>query len=336
MEGLGPQLARKPRRRTKRQRDAVVDAPEVVPPRTTSSHPDAPTPAPADPASPRKAKAKRRRKQPDGAADPPVGEDGPQQKRPWAAADCNFPDVVYGDHFETSFQAIQDLAPVLRHFAALVGRSPADLTLYDPYYCDGAVKGHLARLGFGAVRHENRDFYEDVRAGQVPSYDLLLTNPPYSADHKERAVEFCCASGKPWALLLPNYVATKAYYQAALRRVGQQPIYLVPTARYEFAHPEGTGHTTSPFRGFWFLWLGPHTPAVFRWARATLLPGTFRVVASTTEQLVRWRLVPQQRLNPQRRRLLLQGKGEGKGKGKGKGLGTGAGEGEDPNATPLP
>lgn len=43
---------------------------------TAALHPDAPTPVPADPASPRKAKAKRRRKQPDGAADPPVGEDG--------------------------------------------------------------------------------------------------------------------------------------------------------------------------------------------------------------------------------------------------------------------
>lgn len=30
-----------------------------------------------------------------------------------------------------------------------------------------------------------------------------------AADHKERALDFCLRSGKPWALLLPNYVATK-------------------------------------------------------------------------------------------------------------------------------
>jgi hypothetical protein len=39
------------------------------------------------------------------------------------------------------------------------------------------------------------------------SYDVLVTNPPYSADHKERALGFCLASAKPWLLLLPNYVA---------------------------------------------------------------------------------------------------------------------------------
>ena len=87
---------------------------------------------------------------------------------------------------------------------------------------------------------------------------MLVTNPPYSGDHKERVIEFCLDSGKPWALLLPNYVATKQYYTAAVAkhsvhhgRIGggggggkQQPFYIVPQPglQYQYTHPEGTGH----------------------------------------------------------------------------------------------
>ena len=43
----------------------------------------------------------------------------------------------------------------------------------------------------------------------MPKYDILITNPPYSEDHKEKILEFCSVLTKPWFLLLPNYVANK-------------------------------------------------------------------------------------------------------------------------------
>ena len=37
------------------------------------------------------------------------------------------------------------------------------------------------------VLNRNRDFYADIATGQLPQqYDVLLTNPPYSGDHKQR------------------------------------------------------------------------------------------------------------------------------------------------------
>ena len=40
-----------------------------------------------------------------------------------------------------------DAAPLLRLLAARVGKTAAELSIYDPYYCAGAAKNHLARLG---------------------------------------------------------------------------------------------------------------------------------------------------------------------------------------------
>jgi len=45
---------------------------------------------------------------------------------------------------------------------------------------------HLASLGFTNVIHQNVDFWALVKANQVPSFDVLLTNPPFSGDHKVR------------------------------------------------------------------------------------------------------------------------------------------------------
>jgi hypothetical protein len=94
----------------------------------------------------------------------------------------------------------------------------------------------------------------------------------YSADHKERLLSYVASSGKPWMLLLPNYVANKSYYSdilglsatpareeprpstatqharadrsSAAIKMGapksqqQQPFFLVPASKYEYQHPE--------------------------------------------------------------------------------------------------
>jgi hypothetical protein len=69
------------------------------------------------------------------------------------------------------------------------------LRIYDPYYCKGRVCQLLGELGCNADRviNENRDFYADIAAGTTPEHDILLTNPPYSGEHKTKLLEYLVA-----------------------------------------------------------------------------------------------------------------------------------------------
>lgn len=120
----------------------------------------------------------------------------------------------FNDHFETSVEALQDLMPVLQAFRALVRPNcPEKFTLYDPYYCAGAIRGHWKQLGIDNLIHEKRDFYADMEDGTVPKgFDMLVTNPPFSDDHIERLLDFLIGFNKPFAFLVPDYVASKDWY----------------------------------------------------------------------------------------------------------------------------
>lgn len=128
-------------------------------------------------------------------------------------------------------------------------------------------------LGFNSVRNELRDFYADIAAGTVPAYDVLVTNPPYSADHMQRLLQFVSSSGRPWALLVPNYVYTKDYFaslcpaasaarghgrsQADAQAQARSVFYLCPARRYLYTTPKGrrqekSAKYTSPFPTFWY------------------------------------------------------------------------------------
>jgi hypothetical protein len=152
--------------------------------------------------------------------------------------------------------------------------------IYDPYFCAGAVKRHLAALGFTSVINECEDFYARAAAG-LPAHDVLLTNPAYSGDHIPRLLDICCASGKPFLLLMPNWVAAKGYYAAAQARhaVLRDALYWWPQKRYVYwtpqgfrskkqAHASAAGNRTSPFPTFWYLGLGPHRAAAAAALRA--------------------------------------------------------------------
>mmetsp|Transcript_6044 Transcript_6044/g.13159 ORF Transcript_6044/g.13159 Transcript_6044/m.13159 type:complete len:319 (-) Transcript_6044:631-1587(-) len=199
----------------------------------------------------------------------------------------NYPyKVDYNDHFETPLRAYEDILPLLD----LVSRSrkgrgvnkakkknkkrkrssPDSTTLrtqhilYDPYYCAGKAKELLQSIGFRNVVNEKRDFYADVRNDAVPEHDTFITNPPYSQDHKERCIEYAVQNlrrrGRPFFLLMPNYVALKEYYRdgTALPGGGEADdcVYIVPPSPYEYDHPEGTGHEVPPFASLWFCGVG--------------------------------------------------------------------------------
>jgi hypothetical protein len=46
------------------------------------------------------------------------------------------------------------------------------------YYCAGSIEAHWASLGYPHVIHRNRDFYADIESGNIPEFDVLVTNPP--------------------------------------------------------------------------------------------------------------------------------------------------------------
>ena len=175
----------------------------------------------------------------------------------------------YLDHFETPREAYSDILPLLDAAGPL-----AALRVYDPYYCAGAVVAALAALGVRNVINENRDFYADVSADAVPPHDLLVTNPPYSGDHKQRLLDFLLSraqQGRPFLLLMPAWVAGTDYWRAFLRKLAKRRrttaappggrrvlerragvFYVVPREPYAYVHPEKTGHATPPFSTIWF------------------------------------------------------------------------------------
>ncbi|CAN0209324.1 unnamed protein product, partial [Laminaria digitata] len=140
------------------------------------------------------------------------------------------------DHCETSELAYAHIAPLLSALAVELGKTPEELVIYDPYFCQGSTVRRLASLGFPRVYNRNEDFYEAVKSGTVPDYDVLVTNPPFSGEHVPKILSFCARQGaKPWLLLMPNYVYLKDYYEPSLRsgssRGATFPFYLTPPKR---------------------------------------------------------------------------------------------------------
>ena len=182
----------------------------------------------------------------------------------WAAATSRHPFEVtaVSDHAETPAAAYEDVAPAL---AAAGGRGG---TIYDPYYADGGVVARLGALGFGRVVNRNRDFYRDLEAGALPEHDVLVTNPPYSADHIERLVAHVSSTGRPFAILVPTFVLGRAFWAAAVARLEPEPFYVCPHRRYAYVPPAwarrdgapADAATTAPFHTAWFCWLRATDP----------------------------------------------------------------------------
>ncbi|KAL7575771.1 hypothetical protein ACA910_003101 [Epithemia clementina (nom. ined.)] len=200
----------------------------------------------------------------------------------WSAHNYPF-ESNYNDHFETPLAAYRDLLPLLELVQSTISTARTEqsgltvqvdtdttschdnpFTLYDPYFCNGRAKALLKQVGFPHVVHEKRDFYKDIQQKRVPKHDAMITNPPYSDEHKQKCLQYCLAqTNTPFFLLMPNYVATRHYFRSAC--LVEDPtsehlrdhhiVYLAPSSTYEYSHPEGTGHDKSPFQSLWFCGL---------------------------------------------------------------------------------
>lgn len=167
------------------------------------------------------------------------------------------------DLAETSELALRDIVPTLRALRGALGRKrDADLALYDPYFCTGRIKTLLGEMGFVNVHNDNVDCY----LVPAPAHDVLITNPPYSADHIPRLLDRVSRSdAAPALLLLPNWCVGK--YASQLR--GRVSFYVTPrdgSRRNSFHKPHGVPGLavgrTSPFPTFWFVFAGQHASTI--------------------------------------------------------------------------
>lgn len=185
---------------------------------------------------------------------------------PTFSASCSSLGFSRGDNMETSFAAVRDISSVLQTLATSHFRRPTgDIKLWDPFYCQGSVKAFFAENGFARCHNEPVDFYDLIKEGNLPVHDVLVTNPPYTGQHIERALSFCARNGSvPWAMLLPTNVLERLWWQemtVRLQRGGTAapPMFLAPTKRrYEFLNRydgEEAGKTlvVAPLETMWFV-----------------------------------------------------------------------------------
>ena len=160
-------------------------------------------------------------------------------------------EVDADDHCETSPEAHAHIVNFLNKAAQACGKTPKTLVIYDPYFCAGGTKRSFAALGFPNVVNENKDFYSVLERGEVPQHDVLVTNPPYSADHVERCITFAARNlyqhDRPYFLLLPSYCVNKPYYMSALLTGGAEGKALKEALKEEKTHggTEENGDTGS-------------------------------------------------------------------------------------------
>lgn len=167
------------------------------------------------------------------------------------------------DHCESPQESYKHILPLLK---SLGGKDPSKLRIYDPYYCDGAVKQNLKDLGFPRVHNEKEDCYQAwSNPKDYPEHDVLVTNPPYSGDHMAKLVEHITSpqfGNRPWFLLLPTWVHKHEYFVKGTRNI--RPFYLVPRKRYVYVPPKDFRQAkksdvhkkSSPFVSMWFVWGG--------------------------------------------------------------------------------
>jgi len=267
----------------------------------------------------------------------------------------------YNDHFETPARAYEDIFPLMEYILAKktkaesqnkhgCNNSPNSTSqhnngctksaiVYDPYYCAGRaavlLKDEFQRQNSRKIpmpihiQHEKRDFYRDIRQNSVPPFDILVTNPPYSENHKERCLEFAVSQlkkhGRSFFLLMPNYVAMKEYFRKIVlddqmentERRKIHTFYITPSSKhpYEYDHPDGTGHQVSPFASVWFCGLScadgkMDTKAVvdafekYHSLRAPSPTGTPRIVTTLQELIQIGGVSGAKRKNPRQRKKM--------------------------------
>jgi len=138
--------------------------------------------------------------------------------------------------FQTPPEALSPLLPYISK----------DWWIWEPACGKGNLTNELNRLDYQCIGSDiltGWDFLKD----EMPAYDCIITNPPYSIKHK--FIARCYELGKPFALLMPLTALETEYRQSLYSKYGLQ-IILMPK-RINFETPSGNG-SGSWFATAWF------------------------------------------------------------------------------------
>ena len=207
----------------------------------------------------RRAEKRKREKESKGGANDQANVMLPKQPKVPKATTWTF-DVDYNDHFETPKVAYEDIQPILHEITRAKSKTNDDLIIYDPYYCAGGMVEMLTELGYHKIINNNRDFYTDIAKKQIPNHDMLITNPPYSGEHKTKLLhyllsttlkEFPLGQAKPFALLLPIYTANKNYWKEFVIQYNQAIATAISSSSNSKSSGNAVGgkHSHSPTAG---------------------------------------------------------------------------------------
>mmetsp|Transcript_9157 Transcript_9157/g.17134 ORF Transcript_9157/g.17134 Transcript_9157/m.17134 type:complete len:282 (+) Transcript_9157:88-933(+) len=159
------------------------------------------------------------------------------------------------DDRETPLKALQDLTAAVSHL--FEDKDVSRIRVYDPYFCKGTIIKSLVQCGFipSLIFNEDKDCYEEQKRRQVPANDIIITNPPYSGNHIQRALHYAESTRQVWAMLLPSYVLFRPWFSGEVR--ADKLVFLCPHERYAFKAVENERTIADdnhvPFVTMWFI-----------------------------------------------------------------------------------
>ena len=126
-------------------------------------------------------------------------------------------DFKNDDHYNTTKNMWESISHLI----------PKDKILFEGFMKDNYSSKSvliLRELGFDVVGDPTIDFF-----GEIPKYDILVSNPPYSI--KKKIFERLSVLNKPFILILPISTITKQFTKCLERDKLQM---IIPSKRMQF------------------------------------------------------------------------------------------------------
>ena len=145
------------------------------------------------------------------------------------------------DNCGTPAYAVEPLLPYI----------PEGATIWEPAAGEGRIVKALLDSGRNlVVQHSDIQTGVDFLTAPNSTFDIIITNPPYSSPMKGKFIKRCFDLGKPFALLVQvDTLGTKSFQRAAQ---GRKFEILLLSERIDFYMPfNGYTKGGSPFACMW-------------------------------------------------------------------------------------
>lgn len=146
------------------------------------------------------------------------------------------------DNFQTKDPHIA-LPPILQHV-------PKNKKIWCNASGEGRMVDYMREQGYQVTNNDLIHGFDFLSSfAEIPDYDVIIENPPYSI--KDKWLQKCFDLGKPFALLLPAAAIGEQKRVAMYKKYGIQ--IMLPAARTDFITPNGT-EGGGWFYAAWFCW----------------------------------------------------------------------------------